>query len=240
VRSAIDSHTPRSGTRALATCVLLGFLLVGCAGGDRREPTLETEDQEAAYGVGLRLAGSLNGREFSEQELEYVALGLADGVLGREPKVDPEAIRAKVNTLLAVRASAAAEKEKQLGDAFCEEQAQQEGARRLESGAVYIELEPGDGASPEPGDTVTVHYHGTLRDGTVFDSTVRRNMPATFNVDRLVRCFREGLLEMRVGGKAKLVCPSSTAYGVQGSPPKIRGGAALVFEVELLDIPEQP
>jgi FKBP-type peptidyl-prolyl cis-trans isomerase len=222
--------------RGLALSVLVVSFITGCASAEPKEPVLETDEQKIMYAMGLRLAGVLNDREFSESEIEYIKIGLADGILGVEPKVDMAALTPKVNTMLALRATAAAKKEKEASEAFCEEMAQVEGARRTASGAIYIETEAGEGESPAPGDTVRVHYHGTLRDGTVFDSSVERNQPATFNVDRVVPCFSEGLREMKVGGKAKLVCPSETAYGERGSPPRIQGGAALVFEVELLEI----
>jgi FKBP-type peptidyl-prolyl cis-trans isomerase FkpA len=85
-----------------------------------------------------------------------------------------------------------------------------------------------------------VHYHGTLRNGTVFDSSVDRDTPATFPLDRVIPCWTEGVAMMKVGGKAKLVCPSDIAYGDAGRPPSIPGGAALVFDVELLEIVAAP
>jgi FKBP-type peptidyl-prolyl cis-trans isomerase FkpA/FKBP-type peptidyl-prolyl cis-trans isomerase FklB len=225
--------------RGLALCILVVLLFTGCASAEPKQPALETDEQKTMYAMGVRLAGVLAGREFSESEIEYIKMGLADGILGVEPRVDTDAIAPKVNTMLAVRATQATKKEKAAGEAFCEEMAQVEGARRTASGAIYIEIEPGDGPTPAAGDTVRVHYHGTLRDGKVFDSSVDRNQPATFNVDRVVPCFSDGLREMKVGGKAKLVCPSETAYGDRGSRPHIKPGAALVFEVELLEIVEQ-
>ncbi len=97
-------------------------------------------------------------------------------------------------------------------------------------------LKPGAGSSPQASDKVKVHYHGTLPDGTVFDSSVQRGEPATFALNGVIRCWTEGLQRMKVGGKAKLVCPSDTAYGDRGMPPRILPGATLIFEVELLDI----
>jgi FKBP-type peptidyl-prolyl cis-trans isomerase FkpA/FKBP-type peptidyl-prolyl cis-trans isomerase FklB len=223
----------------MALSILVVSIITGCASAEPEQPAFETDEQKIMYAMGVRMADMLRGREFSASEVEFLTIGLADGILGVEPKVDMEIFNPKVNTLLALRATAAAKKEKEAGEAFCEEMAKVEGARRTASGAIYIEIEPGEGASPTTGEMVRVHYHGTLRDGTVFDSSVDRNQPATFNVDRVVPCFSEGLREMKVGGKAKLVCPSDTAYGERGSPPRIQPGAALVFEVELLEIPEQ-
>jgi FKBP-type peptidyl-prolyl cis-trans isomerase FkpA len=101
---------------------------------------------------------------------------------------------------------------------------------------VYIPVAAGTGASPKATDTVNVHYHGTLRDGSVFDSSVDRGEPISFPLNGVIPCWTEGLQKMKVGGKAKLVCPSDIAYGDGGRPPQIPGGATLVFEVELLEV----
>ena len=101
---------------------------------------------------------------------------------------------------------------------------------------IYRELTAGTGASPKATDTVTVNYRGTLTNGTEFDSSYSRNMPAQFPLNGVIPCWTEGVQRMKVGGKAQLVCPSDLAYGDQGRPPTIAGGATLVFEVELLSI----
>ena len=98
------------------------------------------------------------------------------------------------------------------------------------------ELKAGSGDAPTTTDTVKVHYTGKLTDGTVFDSSVQRGEPATFPLNGVIKCWTEGLQMMKVGGKAKLVCPSDIAYGDAGRPPQIGPGAPLVFEVELLEI----
>ena len=92
---------------------------------------------------------------------------------------------------------------------------------------------------PKATDTVKVHYHGTLTDGTVFDSSVKRGEPATFPLNQVIKCWTEAVQLIKVGGKSRLVCPSGIAYGDRGSPPVIKPGATLVFEVELLDIVKQ-
>jgi FKBP-type peptidyl-prolyl cis-trans isomerase FkpA len=95
----------------------------------------------------------------------------------------------------------------------------------------------GTGASPKASDTVKVNYRGTLLNGTEFDSSYKRNQPATFPLANVIPCWTEGVQKMKVGGKAHLVCPSGIAYGDRGSPPTIPGGATLIFEIELLEIP---
>jgi FKBP-type peptidyl-prolyl cis-trans isomerase FkpA len=97
-------------------------------------------------------------------------------------------------------------------------------------------LTEGSGASPSATDTVQVHYHGTFPDGRVFDSSVDRGHPASFPLNRVIACWTEGVQKMKVGGKAKLVCPPALAYGERGAPPTIPPNATLVFEVELLAI----
>ena len=104
------------------------------------------------------------------------------------------------------------------------------------SGLIITELVAGTGSHPKRSDTVEVHYHGTLKDGTVFDSSVERGKPARFPLNRVIRCWTEGVQMMRVGGKSRLVCPPKIAYGRRGSPPRIPPDATLTFEVELLDI----
>jgi FKBP-type peptidyl-prolyl cis-trans isomerase FkpA len=110
------------------------------------------------------------------------------------------------------------------------------GAIRTPSGLVYREIAPGTGESPKPTDMVKVNYRGTLVNGTEFDSSYKRNEPAEFPLNRVIPCWTEGLQRMKVGGRSRLVCPANLAYGEQGSPPSIPGGATLIFDVELLGI----
>ena len=119
---------------------------------------------------------------------------------------------------------------------YLEEAAHSKGAVRTASGAVVVPLKAGTGDRPTATDTVQVHYTGTLLDGKIFDSSIRRGTPAEFPLGRVIRCWTEGIQKMRVGGKAKLVCPAETAYGRQGAPPVVPPNSVLTFEVELLSI----
>jgi FKBP-type peptidyl-prolyl cis-trans isomerase len=114
--------------------------------------------------------------------------------------------------------------------------AKAKGAVKTASGAVVIPIKEGKGKSPTAANTVKVHYTGKLTNGKVFDSSVQRNEPAEFPLGRVIPCWTEGLQKMKVGGKAKLVCPPDTAYGAAGSPPVIPPNSVLTFEVELISI----
>lgn len=123
------------------------------------------------------------------------------------------------------------------GDAAAAASAKEPGAVVTASGLVYRSLQDGQGASPVATDLVKVHYRGTLSDGREFDSSYKRGQPASFPLDRVIKCWTEGVQRMKVGGKAKLTCPGPIAYGERGAgngliPPN----ATLFFEVELLEI----
>jgi FKBP-type peptidyl-prolyl cis-trans isomerase FkpA len=199
------------------------------------QPALESEEQKTLYALGQAVGTQLEGFELTAADVAIVSAGLSDAVLGRQSKVDMETYGPKIQALAQERASAGAAAEKQASAAFVEQLAKEPGAQRSASGMVFIPVTAGTGASPTAEDTVRVHYHGTLRDGSVFDSSVQRNEPISFPLAGVIPCWTEGVQKMKVGGKAKLVCPSDTAYGDGGSGP-IPGGAALVFEVELLAI----
>ncbi len=122
------------------------------------------------------------------------------------------------------------------GRKYLERAAVTKGAVKTPSGAVVITLKNGAGARPTASSTVKVHYTGKLIDGKVFDSSVRRGMPATFPLNGVIPCWREGVQKMKAGGKARLVCPPETAYGAEGAPPAVPPNAVLDFEVELLSV----
>lgn len=134
-------------------------------------------------------------------------------------------------TALALAASAASAQTDPLKSAAAEP-----GAVVTPSGLVFRSLEEGKGDSPQATDKVKVHYRGTFPDGREFDSSFKRNEPATFPLNRVIKCWTEGLQRMKVGGRAQLTCPPSIAYGERGAPGAIPPNAVLRFEVELLDI----
>jgi FKBP-type peptidyl-prolyl cis-trans isomerase len=116
------------------------------------------------------------------------------------------------------------------------------GAKKTEGGLVLVPIRAGNGAVPGPNSRITVLYEGKLIDGTVFNSVLKRDQPATFGMDGVIPCWSQALPLMKVGEKARVVCPSELAYGTRGAPPKVGPNALLDFEVELLavDSPESP
>lgn len=131
------------------------------------------------------------------------------------------------------------ETEAEASEKFLKAEAAKKGAVQTKSGLIYFELTAGKGASPKAKDKVTVHYTGTLRDGTVFDSSLDRGKPLTFGLDQVIAGWTEGLQKMSVGGTARLVIPADLAYGKRGAPPVIPPDAVLIFEVELIGIQPQ-
>ncbi len=220
--------------RTFVACLLTALL--GWAATAAAAPELKTEDQKTLYALGLALSQNLALFSLTEAEMEIVGSGLADGALKKTPKVDIQAYGPKIQQMYAARAAVASAAEKKTGQAFADKAATDKGATKTPSGIIVTTIKPGTGPSPAATDKVKVHYHGTLVDGTVFDSSVQRGQPATFPLNGVIKCWGEALQLMKVGGKSKIVCPSEVAYGDRGAPPRIRPGATLVFEVELLEI----
>lgn len=215
----------------------LAVIVAGASAAAAAGPEPKTEEQKTLYAIGIAVSRSLVPFNFTEAEMEYVKAGISDGVNGKDQKIDMKTYGPKIQELQKARMSAAAAAEKKAGQAYLDKAATEKGATKTASGLIITTIKPGNGASPKATDKVKVHYTGTLTDGTVFDSSVQRNEPATFQLDRVIPCWTEGVQLMKVGGKARLVCPSSIAYGDRGAPQsKIKPGATLVFDVELLDI----
>ncbi|MBX9962061.1 MAG: FKBP-type peptidyl-prolyl cis-trans isomerase [Burkholderiales bacterium] len=192
----------------------------------------KTEDEKTLYSLGLALARELQVFNLNPTEAEQVKRGFADALSGKKPVVELEAYGPKIQALAQARRASQSKD-------FLDKAAKEKGAVKTESGLIYTSIKEGSGASPKAADTVKVHYRGTLTDGREFDSSYARNSPAEFPLGGVIKCWTEGVAKMKVGGKAKLVCPAAIAYGDRGAGNMIPPGATLVFEVELLEVKKQ-
>ena len=224
-----------------AILLVAGVFTLGCqkSAAQAPAPSAMTDEQKTVYALGQLMGRNLQTFNLTPAEVELVKQGLADSLSGNKSDFSPEQMMPKVQELARSRAVARSEVEKKKGQEFADKAAGEAGATKLPSGLVYKSITEGTGATPGPTDIVKAHYHGTLTDGTVFDSSVKRGQPLEFSLSGVIPCWTEGVQKMKVGGKAQLVCPAAIAYGDQGRPPTIPGGATLVFEVELLEVKPQ-
>jgi len=196
---------------------------------------LETDEQKTFYALGLLLGDNVKVFDLKPEDLAIVKAGMTDAVTGVKPLVDIDTFGPKVNDLAKKRAAAGTEDAKRKGQEFADKVALEKDATKTASGIVMRTITAGTGASPTAADVVKVHYEGKLIDGTVFDSSIKRNEPAEFPLGAVVPCWTEALQLMKKGGRSQVVCPAALAYGDRGSPPDILPGSTLSFEVELLD-----
>jgi FKBP-type peptidyl-prolyl cis-trans isomerase FkpA len=221
----------------IAVIIAAVAALSGCA--KAAAPVVpKTDDEKALYALGVIMSRNVTTFDFTDQELALVSAGLADGARSKST-MDDTAIQAlipKLQELQTKRIAAATTREKAAGTAFVAKAATEKDAQKTASGLVYKATLAGTGAAPKATDTVKVHYEGKFVDGKVFDSSRERNEPATFPLNGVIPCWTEAVQLMKVGGKAHVTCPPELAYGDEGRPPQMRGGATLVFDIELLGI----
>ena len=205
-------------------------------------PELKTQQDKASYGIGVTIAQDLKGQGI-ELNVDALVQGMRDVFAGGKLLLIEDEITAALSALQteliqkqAQAKAKAAEENKKAGDAFLAENKKKEGVVTLPDGLQYKVITAGAGPQPEATDTVEVNYRGTLLDGTEFDSSYRRNQPATFQVSEIIPAWKEALQLMPVGSKWQLFIPSQMAYGARGSGPVIGPNATLIFEVELLAI----
>ena len=231
--------------KTVVLAVALASLAGGCKGKEGSTTAVEkkaaaadlkTEDEKAIYALGAMLGSNAAPLKLTPAEVEILKIGIGDTAGGGKPAYPVENYRAQLQARAQERAAAGAVEEKARSQAFRDQAAQEQGAVKTPSGLVYKSVKAGSGRNPSPTDTVRVHYTGTLTDGNVFDSSVQRGQPAEFQLNGVIPCWTEAVQRMKVGEKAKIVCPSEIAYGDSGRPPTIPPGATLVFEVELLGI----
>jgi FKBP-type peptidyl-prolyl cis-trans isomerase FklB len=189
-----------------------------------------------SYALGLSLGNNLLSSGAADLNVAELTAGIQDVLDKKQPKISYKEAQELINKYFEELQAKAFEKNTGEGKSFLEANGKRSEVKTTKSGLQYEILTEGNGATPQSSDTVKVHYHGTLIDGTVFDSSVQRGEPATFGVTQVISGWVEALQLMPVGSKWKLYIPSDLAYGAQGAGQQIGPHTALIFEVELLAI----
>lgn len=232
---------------AVLPAILLFVSLVACnatAVGQEEATADMTTEQRAAYAIGVNLARNLESDGLT-LDLEYLVQGAQHVFDGRDLLLDDTAMQSAVQELQRMagearqaKAQAEADENSAKGRAFLAENRTKEGIVETESGLQYEVITEADGPKPGPTDRVTLHYHGTTLDGTVFDSSVDRGQPATFSVNQVIPGFSEALQLMSPGAKYKFWVPDTLGYGMNVRPgSKFGPNELLIFEIELIEIP---
>ena len=205
-------------------------------------PGLATAKDQASYAIGLSIGQEIS-QGGAEINVDALVMGVRDALTNAKPKMSKDQImnalkvvREEMSRKFEDRRKEAGDKNKAEGKAFLADNGKKPGVVTLPSGLQYSVIKQGNGPTPKLTDTVQAHYHGTLIDGTVFDSSVERGEPADFPVGGVIRGWTEALQKMKVGDKWKLFIPAELAYGPGGAGDVIGPNAALIFEVELLGI----
>ena len=222
----------------------VALALLATAGYAEDQAVLKTESDRLSYSIGMNLGSGFKAQSI-EINSEVLLRGIKDAMSGAKPLMTDEEIRAALTAFqskLQAKQAAAQEKSasenKAKGEGFLAENKKKEGIVTTASGLQYKVIKQGTGPKPKETDTVVTHYKGTLIDGTEFDSSYKRNEPATFAVNAVIKGWTEALQLMPVGSKWELYIPSTLAYGDHGAAGVIGPNETLIFEVELLSIQE--
>ena len=221
--------------KSLAVISLCGLTLTGWAA----DKAYTTDKQKFSYAVGVQLANNIRQQGLKDIDAAALAQAIEDVLTGQSLKVsapDMQAALVAYQQKMMQERKSEADKAKVAGDKFRAENKKKKGVKELKNGMQYQVLTKGKGKKPSADSKVTVHYHGTLVNGTVFDSSVKRNQPASFPVNGVIKGWQEILPMMPVGSKWKVVIPPDLAYGERGVGGSIGPNETLIFEIELISI----
>ncbi|MBT4790050.1 MAG: FKBP-type peptidyl-prolyl cis-trans isomerase [Halobacteriovoraceae bacterium] len=228
--------------KMILVLLLSSFMFIACnekAGTSAVK--LKTEDDKTFYAMGFMLGSNLQRLNLNDHELSALYTGIVASAKNKKSEVEMQIYQPKIQQMFKSRMENVSKKEKSAGDKYLADYMKKNPkAKKTASGLVYEVLKEGTGKLPTATDKVEVHYHGTLTNGDVFDSSVDRGKTISFPLNRVIKGWTEGLQLVKEGGKIKLVIPSELGYGDAGAPPKIPGGATLVFEVELFKVNPEP
>ena len=189
-----------------------------------------------SYAIGMSMASNLMNSGLKNIEVESFVKAFTEVINNKSTSMSPDEANQTLQEFFSKQQEDMLNKNLENGSAFLEENSKKENIVTLPSGLQYEVITEGDGAKPKATDSVKCHYHGTLLDGTVFDSSVQRGQPAVFGVNQVIKGWVEALQLMSVGSKWRLFIPSNLAYGSQGAGSSIEPNSTLIFEVELLGI----
>ena len=217
--------------------LIVGFAIVlSSCSNDATDKTPETEMEKVSYSLGVNVATGVKAQGLDTIDANAVAKAFKDVFAGNDLDISEEESMQVLQDYFGKLAAKKSAQSVEAGSEYLAKNASKEGVTTTESGLQYKVMNSGNGVKPTAEDQVTVHYHGTLTDGTVFDSSVDRGEPAQFGVTQVISGWTEALQLMSVGDKWKLTIPSSLAYGDKGAGGSIGPGETLVFEVELIGI----
>ena len=218
----------------------LALVVAACTPSAPPAPTPKTDEEKTLYAVGVAVNRQVEVFHLTPAETELVVAGFRDAAAGKAA-IKVEEKMPDIQKLAMARAQAATAGLTAKGPEYVEKASKEPGAVKADKGLIYIPIKEGTGETPKPTDQVKVLYTGKLVDGTVFDSSAKHGgQPVTFPLNGVIPCWTMGVQMMKVGGKARLVCPPEIAYGDAGAPGAIPPKATLDFEVELLEIAKTP
>ena len=227
--------------KAMILAAAGAVLLVGSLRAEDAKPALADQKQKSSYAIGMNIGSSFK-KQTVEVDLDSLIKGLKDGIAGEKGLLTEKELTEVMEIFqkdMMAKQSAKADVAKKAGTDFLEANKKKDGVKTTSSGLQYKVIKEGTGPKPKETDTVKVNYRGTLPDGTEFDSSYKRNEPATFPLNGVIRAWTEGVQLMSVGSKYELYVPSELGYGAQGAGGSIPPNSTLIFEVELISI-EKP
>ena len=229
------------------SCIFIATIALASTGFSQGKIELKDEKDKVSYSIGLDI-GSTFKKQSMDINMEVLQAGMRDGMTGAKPLLTDEQVKevmtAYSKTMMekqTAKNKEAEAKNAEIGKKFLEENKSKEGVKTTASGLQYKVLKEGSGDSPKETDTVVTNYRGTLINGTEFDSSYKRNEPATFPVNRVIKGWTEALQMMKPGSKYQLFVPANLAYGERGAGQDIGPNETLIFEVELISVkPGEP
>jgi len=230
----VDSRLTKGNMKKI-TFFLTALTLISATLWGVDKSTLKNINDQFSYALGYQI-----GKDFKTRGVAIdpaiVSSAMKEALAGKECPFSDEEMQQIMMTVQQQAAQKQGEAAQSVGKKFLADNAKQSGVKVTSTGLQFLELKKGNGKKPKATNTVTVHYRGTLINGTEFDSSYKRNEPATFALNQVIPGWTEGLQLLSEGGKAKLVIPAELGYGTRGAPPSIGPNEVLVFEVELISI----